>query len=446
MSHIAKITKEAVTKLAEGDYIRDSDIKGFTAVKNRDGTVTFKFQYRHRADRKEYKPRIGAYPSVSVEFARQTARQWAGLVATGQHPVVRAEPLPEPAPVQSNSVRDLGDLWLDVYCPSNKCKSSISQDRAMLEKHIYPRFGELAVTSLRRLDIQQFHDSAVTKPVRVLNSRSGEVEVKQVLAPVAANRTVVLLKSMLNWANLLDEDDTTPRWGLDGKNPARKIVMFDERERHYPFSDEETDAIADKLTEYELTRRFDIKYIQAIRLIALLGVRKEQVIELRYPNIRGEQIVWGDTKTTKSGSGDYEYRDITAPVRAILTAMEAERVEGNDHVFPLGKDGHIWGVKHVWDALIEDCNLRKLIVEYDPDKPTVARVHDLRHFFGDVSHDAGLSERKIMRLMGHKSSITSARYAKGSNKARRSDAEVVQLEVARRFKLVPSEPELKAAG
>jgi len=113
-------------------------------------------------------------------------------------------------------------------------------------------------------------------------------------------------------------------------------------------------------------------------------------------------------------------KDLTEPLREVLEWLRQYRVEGNPYVFVSGdRKGHLVEVDGVWTRRLQrPCNLVK-------PNGQKARPHDLRHMYGDLAVDCGLSRPEIMKLMNHATEAASALYAKGSDPVRKANANKV---------------------
>jgi integrase len=52
------------------------------------------------------------------------------------------------------------------------------------------------------------------------------------------------------------------------------------------------------------------------------------------------------------------------------------------------------------------------------------RIHDLRHTLGSLGHMAGLSQREIADMLGHRKMATTERYVHGYDDRKRKNAQV----------------------
>ena len=73
---------------------------------------------------------------------------------------------------------------------------------------------------------------------------------------------------------------------------------------------------------------------------------------------------------------------------------------GNPYVLP-GRNGkgHLVGITRCWHRIRQESGLGEV------------RIHDLRHTFASAGLESGLSLLMIGRLLGHRSSATTNRYA-----------------------------------
>ncbi len=71
------------------------------------------------------------------------------------------------------------------------------------------------------------------------------------------------------------------------------------------------------------------------------------------------------------------------------------------------RDGHLVQLEYFWEQALERAKLRRI------------RIHDLRHSFASVAIGRGTSIYTVGKLLGHKSSRTTERYAHLSAEAAR---------------------------
>ena len=132
----------------------------------------------------------------------------------------------------------------------------------------------------------------------------------------------------------------------------------------------------------------------AIRLLALTGCRRSEILELR----------WDDVDRT---AGELRLRDAKAGPRMVpLTAPVLRVLEGiprspdDTRVVPGGNgNGRPLSLFYYWGAVRERAGLDDV------------RIHDLRHSYASRALALGESLSAIGRLLGHRHVVSTARYA-----------------------------------
>ena len=120
--------------------------------------------------------------------------------------------------------------------------------------------------------------------------------------------------------------------------------------------------------------------IAAIKLLALTGCRRSEIVNLKWSEVdfRGSCLRLGDTKTGAS------IRPLPATVRAILAGFKRD----DDYVFP--------GVSRAdksYTSVFPKAWRRIVGGGYSP--------HGLRHAYASVAHELGFGELTIKALLGH---------------------------------------------
>jgi integrase len=167
--------------------------------------------------------------------------------------------------------------------------------------------------------------------------------------------------------------------------------------------------------------------ILAVRLLALTGMRRTEVLTLRWEHVDWERscLRLPESKTGK------KVVPIGAPALDLLS--QAPRLEGNPYVCPGERSGgHVVGIDKAWRRLCKSAGL------------TAVRLHDLRHSYASTGAAAGFGLPIIGKVLGHSSSSTTQRYAHladdplrlavdrisgeiSANLTRRQEAEVIPL-------------------
>ena len=179
--------------------------------------------------------------------------------------------------------------------------------------------------------------------------------------------------------------------GLADDNPIRGIKRFPERRFERYLSNAELARLGDALTAAQEAGE-NSSAVAAIRLLALTGCRKSEILSLRWEDVEGDRLRLPDSKTGA------KVVPLGAAAREVLASLEP--IEDNPYVFPSpAGDGHFVGLQKVWARIREHAGLSDV------------RLHDLRHSFASVGAAAGDSIYIIGKLLGHRQSATTQRYA-----------------------------------
>ena len=199
----------------------------------------------------------------------------------------------------------------------------------------------------------------------------------------AANRVFEILRSMMfraeEWG--LRERGANPCLGI-AKNPRNRIARF---------------LDADDLAR--LGRAFDTRKsewpeaVAAIRLLALTGCRRSEVLNLRWREIGADTINLRDSKTGPRAV------PLGEAARAHVAALPGAR-DPDAYLFP--RYGEARGQSSLiacWRAVCADAKLGTL------------RLHDLRHTAASQAVMGGEGLALVGKLLGHRRQRTTAGYA-----------------------------------
>ena len=201
--------------------------------------------------------------------------------------------------------------------------------------------------------------------------------------PGAANRAFEILRAMMfraeEWG--LRERNTNPCLGI-AKNPRNNVARF---------------LDADELAR--LGRALDAhearwpEAVAAIRLLALTGCRRSEVLDLRWRDIGEDAINLADSKTGPRAV------PLGEAARALIAALPGPR-EPDAFLFPRHAQGRgIWILTNCWRTACADARLGRL------------RLHDLRHTAASQAVMAGENLPLVGKLLGHRRHRTTAGYA-----------------------------------
>jgi len=354
------LTKRAIDGLEQTDtryFAWDDDPKGFGVRVAPGGRKTFVVDYVTESGRRR-RPAIGVYGELTVDQARKKARRILAAVSDG------ADPLAEKQEKRSGlTVKEFSELYTKEMKPKKR-PASQRMDEMNLRLHILPNIKSLKIADVNRQDVASMHSKMSDKPVQ-------------------ANRVLALLSHMLN---------TAQDWGYrpEGTNPCRHVKKYKEETRERYLTPDELKTLGEVLKAKEAK---SASCVRAVRLLLLTGMRRDEVLTLKweYVDLRQCVINLPETKTGKR----------TVPLGGAAVRLLKDAPTDNEWVIPSTrrKGRHLVNLNDFWLDVREKAEIEDV------------RLHDLRHCFGSFGAQAGLSVPLVAGLLGHKEWRTSQRYA-----------------------------------
>ena len=380
-----RISKRTVDALAPGpkDAVYfDDEMTGFGVKVTPAGRKVYFAQYRSPTDGRLRRFTIGRH---GAPWTPDQARTEARRVLTSVH-VDKVDPS-DADTGRGFNVEQLCELYLEEGCATKKA-STVAGDRGRIDCHVKPILGSMAVAAVTRADIERLMQSigqgATAKP----KARGEKPHSTRIIrgGKSVATRTVGLLGGMFAFA---------VNRGLRPDNPVRGVRRYADRKIERFLSAAELARLGDALADCERCGVYHRSALGAIRLLALTGCRRNEIMELRWEWVDLERgcLRLPDSKTGK------KIVPLGAPAVELLAKIPANERSG--WVFPGTKDGEPYrGVQRVWEAVRRRAELTEEV-----------RLHDLRHSFASVGASSGDSLLLIGALLGHKHAATTARYA-----------------------------------
>jgi integrase len=251
-----------------------------------------------------------------------------------------------------------------------KKSSTLSIDRGRIARHIVPLLGKKPLKDLTSADIRRFLEAVMSGKTAATVRTKPRGLARVTGGPTAAVRAVGLLGGMLTYAKEMDYIERNPAHGIH--KPAGKHRSFHLAPEDYRTLGETLEAAERRGEHWQA--------IAVIRLLALTGCRRSEILNLKWSEVdfRGSCLRLGDTKTGAS------IRPLPTPVRAILASSKRD----NDYVFP--------GVNRAdksYASVFPKAWRRIVGGGYSP--------HGLRHAYGSAAHELGFGELTIKALLGH---------------------------------------------
>jgi integrase len=370
--------------------LHDRAARGLSLRVFASGRKSWAFRYRPKDGGGRRRIALGDFPTVLLAEARRRADRMRGIVSDGGDPQKERQGRRE-APT-------LGEL-IDCYLA----------EHAQPKKK--PRTVELYTHYLRNKVGQALHRKKAheVSPADIdrLHRRLGE-EGKH----ATANRVVVTLSGVYSFARkrglILD----------DARNPCRSIEKFRERRRERYLTGEELGRLGQALRIAEARglpwpkellvkskhgrkpenrcTQFTPHVAAAFRLLLFTGCRLREILHLRWADVHLDRglLLLPDSK--ESGEEAYKAVVLNAPALEVLSKLPqlGEFVVLGDHPQRPRAD-----LQRPWELLRHHAALEGV------------RIHDLRHTHASIGAGAGLGLPIIGKLLGHKHTETTERYA-----------------------------------
>jgi integrase len=352
-----KLTAQTIAKLelAAGkiDFVFfDDDLQGL-GLRLRQGSkgisYTWIFQYSRNGNAKRM--RVGDYPTLSPQAARDIARPWYGAVCQGRDPASEKAQ----AQIDHDSFGQTVTLYLAA-------KKDDLRERTYIEAERY------LTDYAKRLHSRPLANVSRADAANLLN------DVARDSGPMAANRLRSNLSSLFTWAQ---------RQGKAESNPVAFTEKREEQKRDRVLTDDELRAIWNAAGDGD--------YGTIVKLLILTGQRREEIGGLRWSEIAGGQI---NLPPNRTKNGKAHFIPLAQAALALLPART-----GRDHLFGRGDgaDGFAG-----WSAAKAALDKRL------GDMPAWT-LHDLRRTVSTQMHEKGVAphvvEAIINHISGHKAGV-----------------------------------------
>lgn len=344
-------------------FLRDHEVKGLACRVQPSGRKTWVVRYRTRARVQRFMT-IGRVSDLTLNDARAKARRIFAAVADGGDPAAEAA-----AELNAPTVADLAERHIREHAKPFLAPSTARDQEKVWKQHLLPKLGSRRVDGITKADVLAVQAAMAETPAR-------------------ANHAVAILGKAMNLA----ED-----WGWrpQNSNPARRVKKFRLNEREVVLTREQIGELLVTMDTMVAEREMPWSAALWIKLLLLTGCRESE--------IRTARREWLDLERgllmlprTKTGQ-----RRIHLPPTALALILATTGGEWlcpqlDDPASPLKTPRHWWS------------KLRERL-------PWLGRVrlHDLRHTVGSLAHRAGLSQREIAAVLGHRQLSTTARYLHG---------------------------------
>lgn len=383
-----KLTKRFVesTLPAESDYVLwDEELPGFGLRVFKSGRRSYLIQYRCGGRSRRYT--IGLHGIWTPETARQEAKAQLGRIAQGDDPAEARLLDHQAITIRTLCERYTSDMEAGLILGRKgtpKKPRTISTDISRINAHIIPLIGTRRVKDFTKADaVRLMREIMAGKSRRI--QKTNKLRGKSIVRGGAgtASRTLGLLGGILSYAIEIGVIEYNPAHGL--KRPKDNVRQRRLNQREYGLLGEMLREASTDCT-YETT-------VEVIRLLAMTGCRRSEVIGLMWNEIDWECscLRLEDSKT------GFSVRPVGLPV--IEALEERSKAAEGSYVFPSASYESAFGgfVRH-WRDLFRGTALSDIT------------PHVLRHSFASLANDLGFTEVTIAALVGHAHGTITSRY------------------------------------
>ena len=377
------LSNRAVGKLAvEKDTVFwDRELTGFGVRVYPTGSKVYIAQARGPEGPKRVA--VDRHGVINADEARKRAAYIIARIKAGE------EAIPKPLkPVGGATVAELCARYMEEYV-SVRCKpGTAALYRSVINRHVLPALGRVPLATLSRAQVAEFHESLYEKPA-------------------VANMALRILSSMHRLA---------AGWEMvpeGASNPCRALVKYPERRRERFLTDSEFTRLGEALDEAEARGGASASAVAAIRLLALTGCRRSEVLGLRREDVALEQA---EVRLPDSKTGA---RAVALPQQAVELLAGLLSAHDGPWVIPGRKPGtRLANIDEAWRAIRKRAGLDDV------------RLHDLRHSYASRALALGEALPVIGKLLGHSRLETTARYAHLARDSAQEAAERVAASIA----------------
>lgn len=361
-----KLTKKNVESLEPTGTryeVRDDELIGFSIRVGATGEKSFYLTYRAGKGRAAplKRLRIGTFPSMTVEQARQIVKQKLAQIAMGGDPAQEVKE-GKNAPL----FHEVIETFLQGHVDAKLKPATQHQYRTLAQNHLIPAFKKMKMADITYRHVAKLHHDLQN-------------------TPYLANRCAAVLSKFFDWCEKTGYRDR-------GTNPVRGLEKYREEKRLKFMESSELEAIGEGIAKLEKQDAIDPTIAAALKVMLLTGARCSEILTLKweYFNESKEKALLPNSKTGA--------KVLPIPPTAWEVISALPRV--NEYCFPgrWGR-GHIINVKDTWKRICKAGGISGW------------RIHDLRHAFASYAANSGKSLPIIGKILGHSQASTTSRYA-----------------------------------
>lgn len=348
------------------------------------GSKSWALRYTRKSDGRRRRLTLGTFPAMSLEEARNRAREELAAVQRGGDP---ASGVAERK--AALTFREIADEWIKRHGEPNKSARALRDDRSMLERHILPKIGHLKGREITKRDLLAMLDAVAQKDDA--RNKAGAEARKMTHRP---NRVFELVRAILRWAVGRDLIQDDPSAGLSP--PIKK-----ERPRERVLSPEEIRTLWRALDAAPVLRPMkrsdgDVPMTRATALALGLALATAQRIG-EVTGIALSELDLNDTAPmwTIPGERSKNGEAHRVPLSPLAVRMISEAIElggGSPWLFPSPRGSAPMG-SHAPTRAVDRARVAIGLEDF--------RCHDLRRTAATCMAEAGINPHTISVVLNH---------------------------------------------
>ena len=418
-----KISRRSITAIqpvGKPTIFYDTELTGFGLKVQPSGASSWIIEYRPGAGGRSVAARrlvLGRLNTLTPDEARKLAASLLAEVKLGADPAAeRSEAR------KAENVGELLELFMDNHIRPKRKPRTVVLFEGYVRNHIRPALGRQKAPTLTRGEVERLHRSI------------GQT------TPVTANRIIAFLAATYSYgqrAGVLPKETANPAAGIEKfREQARERFLTEAELARLGEAIREAETIgiswpepdgsnskskhAPKLPENRVTL-ISPYAAAALRLLIFTGARLREILDLEWSHVDLERglLFLPDSKT---GKKTIVLGGAACSVFVNLPRSGKYVIVGNDPEKPRAD------LQRPWALICRRAGLEGV------------RLHDLRHSFASVGAGSGLGLPIIGKLLGHRNSKTTERYAHLAADPVRRAADSVSAAIARSMGETIDEP------
>lgn len=341
-------------------YHYDARVPGLAVLVTERGAKSFYLV--RRVGRRSERIRLGGWPQMTPDQARDAAQSYNGQIVGGWSPAENRK--------RAANATTFADAYQLLLSSPPRMRRIAERSKSTLDNYRYwykhlAGFADRKLSAISRPDVERLHAS--------IGSSAGKV---------VANRVLSLAKAVLERA--VDAE-------LLEHNPAARVRRFAETTRARFLRPEEMPELLRALNAYEHHALKDF-----VLLALFTGQRRANVVGMRWADVRLDDGLW-EIPRTKTG----RHTVPLIPQAVEILRRRKSEVAESEWVFPARRKSGPWGAANF-------C-LRSALNGTSLEDVT---IHDLRRSLASWQVRTGANLPVVGRTLGHSQPQTTAIYAR----------------------------------